>query len=175
MIQLEKFTEADFARFIGWVDTEKFMYQFAGSIFTFPVTEDQLLRYINDQSSQIYRVVDLISQEVIGHGEIKINAVNQSARFCRILIADINDRSKGYGKQLINKLLEIGFNDLKLHRIDLGVFDFNKAAIRCYEQCGFQIEGLLRDSFKMGDEFYSIYNMSILRDEWYTLRTTLET
>ena len=51
---------------------------------------------------------------------------------------------------------------MKLHRIDLGVYDFNKQAIKCYEKCGFQIEGLLKENIKFENEYWSTYNMSIL-------------
>lgn len=105
--------------------------------------------------------------KVIGHGEInRIDLRNKNARLCRILIADENDRNNGFGTAIINELLSIGFEDLNLHRIDLGVFEFNKSAIKCYEKCGFKIEGLLRDSFVIGNKFLSVYNMTILKSEW---------
>jgi len=61
-------------------------------------------------------------------------------------------------------LVRIGFSELKLHRLDLGVFDFNKQAIKCYQNCGFEIEGVLKDNMRFGDTFWSSYNMSILNN-----------
>jgi RimJ/RimL family protein N-acetyltransferase len=167
MIRFDSFTRADFDRFINWIDNEKFMYQFAGPVFVFPLTHQQLDEYISEKNRNIYRVVEIASNRVIGHAEInRIDSKNKSARLCRILIADKSDRNRGYGQMIINKLLKIGFEELNLHRIDLGVFDFNKSAIKCYEKCGFKKEGLLRDSFVIENEFYSVFNMSILREEW---------
>jgi RimJ/RimL family protein N-acetyltransferase len=167
MIKFEKFTETDFNRFISWIDSERFMYQFAGSGFTFPITKSQLNHYISEEFRYIYRVIDIELNKVIGHGEInKIDLRNKKARLCRILVGNKTDRNKGYGEQIINGLLEIGFVDLGLHRLDLGVFDFNISAIKCYEKCGFRTEGLFRDYFVIENDFYSVYNMSILRDEW---------
>ncbi|MDX9694168.1 MAG: GNAT family protein [Bacteroidales bacterium] len=167
MIRLEEFTNKDFERFIGWIDNENFMYQFAGSIFSFPITEDQLIEYVSDNNRKIYKVINQITDKVIGHGEInRIDKRNRNARLCRILIADKNDRNKGFGEMIINELLQMGFKELKLHRIDLGVFEFNKSAIKCYEKCGFTIEGLLRESFVIDNKFLSAYNMSLLRREW---------
>lgn len=166
MIKLEKFSEPDFDRFIAWIDNERFMYQFAGPAFVFPITHQQLNKYISESNRQIYKVIETGTNKVIGHGEInRIDATNKSARLCRILIADKGDRNKGYGSLIIKELLKIGFSDLNLHRIDLGVFDFNVSAIKCYENCGFIKEGLLRDSFVINNEFYSVYNMSILRND----------
>jgi len=50
MIKLEQFDETDFDRLISWVDSEEFMLQFAGPIFTFPLTIDQLESYISDKN-----------------------------------------------------------------------------------------------------------------------------
>jgi len=167
MIKLEKFSEPDFDRFISWIDNERFMYQFAGPAFVFPITHQQLNKYISENNRQIYKVIDTETNKVIGHGEInRIDPANKSARLCRILIAHKSDRNKGYGSLIIKNLLKIGFSDFGLHRIDLGVFDFNVSAIKCYENCGFVKEGLLRDSFVIDNEFYSVYNMSILRKDW---------
>lgn len=167
MIRLEEFKHNDFNRFINWIDNEKFMYQFAGPIFTFPVTEKQLTEYISDKNRQAFKIIEIKTEKVIGHAEIgRIDLKNKSARLCRILVAEKADRNKGFGTLIINELLKIGFGNLNLHRIDLGVYDFNKSAIRCYEKCGFKIEGLLRESVVFEDEYLSIYNMSILKDEW---------
>ncbi len=167
MIKLDKFSESDFDRFISWIDNERFMYQFAGPVFTFPLSHQQLNKYISESNRQVYKVIESATNRVIGHGEIsRIDTINKSARLSRILVADVKDRNKGYGKLIIKELLKIGFSDIDLHRIDLGVFDFNKSAIKCYENCGFIKEGLLRDSFVIDNEFYSVYNMSFLKNDW---------
>ena len=172
MIRLEKFTEEDFEQFISWMDTEKFMYQFGGASFIFPVTVEQLSGYIADKSHRIFRVVDVKTDKVIGHGDIShLNLKNKSARLCRILIANEQDRSKGYGRQVIQALLKICFEELELHRVDLGVFEYNKAAIRCYQNCGFRIEGTFRESFVIENEFYSVHNMSILDRDYARIKS----
>ena len=50
----------------------------------------------------------------------------------------------------------------------LGVFDFNTAAIKCYEKVGFKKEGLLRDARKNGNEYWNLIEMGILESEWKT-------
>jgi ribosomal-protein-alanine N-acetyltransferase len=55
---------------------------------------------------------------------------------------------------------------MKLHRVDLKVLDYNKRAIRCYEKCGFKVDGILRDSAFIEGAFHSDIIMSILEDEW---------
>lgn len=139
--------------------------------FTFPVTKNQLKEYISDNNRKVYRVVNKETYKVIGHGEInRIDPRNKNVIICRILVADENDRNNGFGTLIINELLKIGFEELKLHRIDLGVFEFSKPAIRCYKKCGFVIEGLLRESFVIDNNYLFVYNMSIKKKDWELLR-----
>lgn len=166
MIRLEKFDKSDFDRMINWIDSEESMIQFSGPIFNYPITHEQLDKYIKADSRLVYKIINTDSGEIIGHAEINnIDNKNKCARICRILIGDKQNRNKGFGKAIIKELIRIGFSDLQLHRLDLGVFDFNHQAIKCYKDCGFEIEGLLKDTTKMGNEYWSIYNMSIINKD----------
>lgn len=163
MIQLELFKEEDFSRLINWVDSKKLMYIFSAERFTFPINHQQLLKYINTKDRIAYKVIDKTTNEIIGNADFSnINKKSESARICSVLIGNKESRNKGFGTQIINELVRIGFDEMKLHRIDLGVYDFNKQAIKCYEKCGFQIEGLLKENIKFENEYWSTYNMSIL-------------
>jgi RimJ/RimL family protein N-acetyltransferase len=70
---------------------------------------------------------------------------------------------------MLNLSLRVGFDEVGLHRIELLVFDFNLAAIACYEHAGLVKEGRLRDVRRMGDSYWSVYQMSMLEDEWRAL------
>lgn len=172
MIELRYFKPADFRQLIDWVETPEFMLQWAGPSFVFPLTEFQLEEYLKDANQDnaktfIYSVVDQETEKTIGHISLaKIDRGNRSGRIGRVLIGDQNTRGKGIGEQMMNEILKIAFDELQLHRVSLGVFDFNKPAITCYEKVGFQKEGLLRDHQKMGEEYWSLWEMSMLEDEW---------
>ena len=71
---------------------------------------------------------------------------------------------------MISAVLRIGFQELKLHRISLGVYDFNTAALRCYQRSGFVHEGLQRDVLRYEDEWWSLIEMGILENEWKALQ-----
>lgn len=166
-IELQPFLPDDFDRFIHWVPNESFMFLFAGPMFTYPLTHDQLIAYIANKQRRVFKVVEKNTGLVVGHAELNnINPVHKNARICRILIGNESDRNKGLGQLIINALLQIGFGEMNLHRLDLGVFDFNEQAIGCYKKCGLMIEGLLRDTFLIDGVYHSVYNMSILQSEW---------
>ena len=117
----------------------------------------------------IYKVLD--SNTIIGHISLgKIDLNNRSARIGKVLVGNQNTRGKGVGQQMILSILEIAFEQMGLHRVSLGVFDFNAPAIRCYEKAGFTKEGLLLDARKYGDEYWSLWEMSMLEEEWETIK-----
>lgn len=172
MIELQYFTQDDFEQLIRWINSKEFMMQWAGPSLHFPLDEHQLTEYISganhDQAEKfIYKVVHTETGAVIGHISLaSIDRDNRSARIGRVLVADQNYRGQGICQEMIKRVVKFAFDDLGMHRVSLGVFNFNASAISCYEKAGFKKEGLLRDYRKVGDEYWSLWEMSILEHEW---------
>ncbi|MCH5287357.1 MAG: GNAT family N-acetyltransferase [Christensenellaceae bacterium] len=60
-------------------------------------------------------------------------------------------RGRGYGKEAMALLCDFCFQEMNLHKLKVSVLAFNKAAIRCYEHCGFVREGVLKgEIFRRG-------------------------
>lgn len=176
MVELKYFERSDFKQLIDWVDSPQFLLQWGGPAFEYPLTENQLEKYIENANIEnsdtlVYKVIGRENGAVIGHISLgKIDRKNKSARVGKVLVGDKNVRGKGIGQQMIKGILQIAFDELHLHRVSLGVFDFNVPAIACYEKAGFIKEGLHRDSSKNGNEYWSLWEMSILENEWLKTR-----
>jgi len=172
LVQLKYFTEEDFASLHAWINDFTFLHQWAGHSFQYPLTDDQLHEYIDganqDGASKfVYKAIDSSTNKVIGHISIgRIDRTNEYARIGRVLIGDSNYLGKGIGTEMVRQCARIIFEDLGMNRASLGVFDFNKAAIRSYEKAGFVQEGKLRQARKFGDEYWSLIEMSMLKEEW---------
>ncbi|WP_062514335.1 GNAT family N-acetyltransferase [Halobacillus sp. KGW1] len=172
MITLHDFRKEDFTQLIQWVKSPEFLMQWAGPTFDYPLDREQLEVYrrgSNKKGSEvlIFKAVDMENERVIGHISLgRIDHHNKSARIGKVLIGEESSRGKGYAGQMIDRVLAVAFGELELHRVSLGVFDFNKAAISCYEKAGFIKEGLHRDKRKVGEEYWSLWEMSMLESEW---------
>jgi RimJ/RimL family protein N-acetyltransferase len=172
MITLRPFTRSDFDRLIGWVTSPQFLLQWAGPLFTYPLDAAQLEGYLRDAeggqpTKRIFAAEEAETGAVVGHIELaKIDRRNRSATLSRVLVGESARRGKGVGLEMVRRALEVGLGELGLHRIDLVVFDFNTAAIACYEKAGFVTEGRLRDARRLGDEYWTLVQMSILEEEW---------
>lgn len=169
-IDLRPFTEDDFDRLIEWVDSPSFLVQWAGPVFSYPLDESQLREHLDatddpEPSRMAFKAVDSTGR-MVGYVELnEIDRRNLSASVARVIVGP-DERGRGYGTSMVARLLEIGFGEIGLHRIELRVFDFNEAAIACYRNVGFTREGRLREVQRHDGEYWTLIQMSVLEDEW---------
>lgn len=84
-----------------------------------------------------------------------------------IFIGNEDYWSKGYGSDALNILIKFIFEQMNIHKIKLGVYSYNKRAIKCYEKCGFKKEGVLREELFRDGKYHDVIIMGILKDEYY--------
>ncbi|PEC15621.1 GNAT family N-acetyltransferase [Bacillus thuringiensis] len=167
VIKLKTFKKSDFKQLMNWINSEEFLIQWSGNAFTFPLDEQQLEKYIESATTLAFKVVDEETSDVIGHISLgQIDNINKSARIGKVLVGNTKMRGRSIGKNMMKAVLHIAFDELKLHRVTLGVYDFNISAISCYEKIGFVKEGLLRESKRVGETYWNLWEMSMLEYEW---------
>lgn len=164
MIDLQKLEKCDFEIFKSWITSEDELFQFAGPIFSYPLTDDQLLRYISDERRIAYKVILIETKTVIGNAEL--NFEKPLPRLSRILIGNKHYRNIGLGEKVIRKLLAKLFLELNYTKADLNVFDWNKAAIRFYEKVGFKINPDVVVQRNFNGKVWTTLNMIINNDAW---------
>lgn len=161
-----------------WASTPEFQLQWAGALWDHPLQLDALSQYMenaNDPAAGgklVYKVLHALSGDIIGTLSIALDRRNLSGRIGKVVIGNPEYRGKGCGGRMIHEALRIGFDVLQLHRMTLGVFDFNESAIRTYERAGFKQEGLMRECTRIGDQYWSLFEMGILRSEWEERRVS---
>lgn len=171
-VELRPFTAADIDQLIAWVPSADFLLQFAGPRFHYPLTREQLEGFLERSVGEEplhmpFAAIDGDTGQTIGHIQlVGIDRPNRSLTIGRVLVGPAELRGRGAGRQMMRAALRIAFEELGMHRVDLGVFDFNAPAIACYERVGFRREGMLRDSRRAGEGYWSLILMSILEDEW---------
>jgi RimJ/RimL family protein N-acetyltransferase len=83
-----------------------------------------------------------------------------------IAIGDPDDTGEGYGTAALQALLGFAFDQLRLERVELEVYDFNERARRVYERVGFVHEGTRRRALFRDGAFHDVHGMAVLRDDW---------
>ena len=82
-----------------------------------------------------------------------ISGINENAGLF-IVIGEKDYHRKGIGTEATNFITEFAFKELGLHQVLLYVCEENLPAIKLYEKCGFEKEGLLRDMWKIKGKYY---------------------
>ena len=78
--------------------------------------------------------------------------------------------NQGYATESNQRLVDFGFEDLGLHRIEARHFLRNPASGRVMLKLGMKAEGVERDAAVKGDRYESFAVYSILEDEWRAAR-----
>ncbi len=164
MIRLEPFTNEDFEKLISWIDNKELLIQFAGSVFEYPLTAEQLTIYISDNKRFAFKVIDVNMNETIGHAEIYLTEPDTS-RLCRILIGNKEYRGKGRGQQTVQQLTDYSFEKFKVEVVELNVYDWNISAIKCYEKAGFITNPNKSKKIEVDGKIWTAINMKILKNE----------
>ncbi|MGG9971323.1 GNAT family N-acetyltransferase [Ferruginibacter sp. SUN002] len=164
MIQLQKFSSTDYDILLSWIDSEELLMQFAGPAFTFPLTADQLDRSLNDRNRYAFKVIQINTKAMIGYAEICIK--ENTACLCRILIGDKSLRGKGIGQKIVEQLLEYAFAKLDQQTAELNVYDWNTAAIKCYEKLGFEINPDKKSESRINEKIWISLNMHLQKEKW---------
>lgn len=168
-IRLIPFSSPDIDRLLGWIQSPEELMLWTASSFGFPLTREHIDGHLRDSAERgdrrIFKVVEEGSGDAVGHIELgAIDPRNRSLRIGRVLV-DPARRGQGLGIAMMRAALDMAFRELGMHRVELGVFDVNPAAIACYERVGFRRDGVRRDSFLAAEEpakYWSEVIMSVL-------------
>ena len=95
-------------------------------------------------------------------------AINWTTRSAEVglFIGEKSCWNKGYGTEIMQLLLRLGFDNFNLNRIFLRVDEANKGGIRAYEKAGFVHEGRFRQGNFRDGKYSDMLLMSVLRTEW---------
>jgi len=125
------------------------------------ITQEQKLG-----KSYVFAIERLSDGELLGGcGLHNLSSTHKNA-ILGIVIYDPKNWNKGYGTETMRMLLNIGFNFLNLHRIELQVLEFNQRAIKVYEKVGFKTVGRRREAIFLEGKYVDSIIMDILKEEF---------
>lgn len=168
MIQLLPFTIEDSLELISTIKDKRMLLQFAGPAYHFPLTKEQLEIDLKNENRFMFRVFDETEQKVIGHAQIFLK--ENTFLLGRILIWDENNRGKGYGKKIVQNLLQYGFSHFNRETAELNVYDWNTGAIECYKKVGFEIDPDVLSEVSIDNELWLSVNMKINKNTFQSLQ-----
>ncbi len=152
--------------YLSWLhDKEVNLYLESGR---YPETLDSLLSFVNNAYTKEVLFLAIHKKEDNKHiGNIKIDGINRLHSFAEygILMGDKSEWRKGFAKEASITILNHCFNRLNIRKINLGVLNENKGAIKLYEQLGFKTEGCLKKHIFSNGEYKDVIRMAIFKSD----------
>jgi UDP-4-amino-4,6-dideoxy-N-acetyl-beta-L-altrosamine N-acetyltransferase len=156
----------DIPRFLKWLndpEVRRYLRMYM------PLSKAEEERWFERQlESQNDKVFAIETEDGTHIGNIGLHRIDWKNR-CAVLGIFIGEKDywgKGYGPDAIRALLRFAFGEMNLHRVELEVLDYNSRAIRCYEKCGFKLEGRRREAMFRDGRYHDALIMGILREEF---------
>ena len=165
-VRLRPMQDRDMPLFVQWLQDAE-VRRWLASIAEPPTLEEQFDWYEGRRSDpdSVLWSIETLDGRLVGSVELRLAQHAQRAEL-GIAIQDKTMWSQGLGTDTVRLVMEYGFEDLELHRIELMTDEENVRGRRCYERCGFIEEGLLRQHRPIDGKFGNTIMMSVLRDEW---------
>lgn len=123
-------------------------------------------QYQANDKDILYLIVSDLHDRIGSVGIDGIDSVNKTVEFGRFVIPDEKWRGKGFGRQIVKRVMKHCFEDMDINRISLEAFEDNLRAVHLYSSCGFVLEGILREKVIKKNKYRNLVLMAALRNEY---------
>ena len=104
-------------------------------------------------------------------GMVELVEINHLHRRCEFQIAlHPGFQGRGFAGQATRIAIDYAFSVLNIHKLYLHVDKDNARAVRIYERCGFQPEGVLRDEFFVNGKYRDAVRMCLVQPDYLAHR-----
>lgn len=168
-IRLRAIERSDIPTFVRWINDPEVIAHLLPYLPISQAQEEQWFEdYLRDTNRHIFGI-ETSDGKLIGN--VALEHVNWKDRCAElgIMIGEKDYWDEGYGTDAVRTVLGFAFREMNLHRVFLRVFEDNARAIRCYEKCGFQHEGRLREAQFRNGRYRDELLMGILCHEFLAM------
>lgn len=110
-------------------------------------------KMVADPDSYLFTIIEISTQKHIGN--IKLGPVNRYHRYADIgyFIGEPQAWGKGYATEAIQLITTFAFTELKLHRVQAGVYASNIASAKALEKAGYVLEAVFKQQLWLGSDW----------------------
>lgn len=176
LVYLRPGERSDIPTFVRWLSDERTTRHL---LLRSPISEaleerwfDQMLEH-HGRDRWFFVICRIVDDRAVGSLDLHaVDQVNGGAGI-GIMIGDPSDTGHGYGSDALRILVRFGFDELRLERIWLDVYEDNAGARRLYERLGFVPEATFRHGVFRRGAFVDVHRLAILKEEWLASETMI--
>ena len=139
-MELREYKNEDAYEIVKWIKNENELFLWSADIYNkFPLNAEDINTFYNNckQVPKFYPMTLIENEKIIGHLILRNTDEKNEVVRLGFIIVDPKLRGQGYSKKLINLAIEYAKNTLNAQKINLGVFENNTTAYKCYKSVGF--------------------------------------
>lgn len=160
--------DEDFAIYLSWLRNIKTIEMIGRQEYLLAMDIDQIRAYVkklnlsdNDSFFKVYYMGKFIGTFKVGHIDWRLKSADLG-----IMIGDIKFQKKGLSTKIMLLGIRYSFDILGLRRLTGGCYAENLAMCKCFESCGFKLEGKERESVTLGDRYTDHILYGLLKREY---------
>ncbi len=140
----------------------------------YPISIGQAKQKLEDLEKQLeedkdlyyFMVRDSNDDHLLGFAMIRSIEWTHGNGWIQLGIGDRRLWRKGFGTEVLNMLLEYGFNELNLYRLGAEIAEYNLGAKRLFQKAGFFQEVCRRKALSRDRRRWDILLYGLLRRDW---------
>lgn len=168
LVGLRVLRESDLESLVAWWSDPQTMARQTHGPFVAKQAADVAAMFrswcANDGADAGLAAVELATGELIGHVALFGATVKDRCATLGVMIG-APYQGRGLGTDAVRTIVDYGFTELGLHRIQLSVNADNPAGIAAYRKVGFVEEGRLREAYFRGGQWCDDVKMGLLARE----------
>lgn len=161
---------SDLDKIIEWVNDPEVIQYLQIYLPMSRLKEEKWLEQLSLSEKDVVMAIEAIEDNGNTHyiGNCGLHGISSKDHLATfgIFIGEKTFWSGGYGTEAAKLLLQYGFEQLNLHRVNSMAYAFNERSIRMHVSLGFQIEGCRRQAIWKNNQYQDEVILGLLREEW---------
>ena len=134
--------------------------------FSMTQKKDWYLKMINDNRFEMFVIVDLELNEVIGvTGVTYIDWPNRHGDVHFYIGKNSSWIDDHYAPKAINIILNYGFNILNLNKLWAEIYEIDTKKLNFFKSIGFEVDATLREHYYYQGKYYDSHILSLLKKD----------
>ena len=161
-MELRSYLEKDANIIITWIKNERELILWSADIYnTYPITANDINSFYKKchVNKNFYPLTLIKDDKVIGHITLRYPTKDKKIIRLGFIIVDPKYRGKKFGKEMIIQAMEYAKNNLGVEDFNLGVFENNISACKCYESVGFKQVHIEKEAYTFKGEKWNCIEM----------------
>lgn len=165
-MRLRPYKKSDFAYLQKWIGDARTHALWCTNRLPFPLTEEVFQEMLESSEREWGSCGYTFTEDSglpVGFLLYNVNE-EENYGFASCVVVNNSLRGKGYGTQMLKRLLQYAFLITNVSEVRLNVFDVNKCAKKCYEKAGFSEDAFTEEVLMFEGESWGRFLMKAERE-----------